>query len=68
METVTLWRWQVKQATGRWRLLAWRMTDELASAWMTREAKELRKVAGSAETHRPEPRGGGLMDRLGTLR
>ncbi|HWI15357.1 MAG TPA: hypothetical protein VNT02_13930 [Burkholderiales bacterium] len=68
METVTLWQWQVKQTTGRWRLLAWRMTEELAAAWMARQAKELRKVPGSAQVHQPERRTGGLMDRLGTLK
>ena len=66
MHTVTLWQWQIRQPSGRWRLLAWRMTDEDALAWASGEGKELRKVPGSERSYRPEHRTGGLMDKLGT--
>jgi hypothetical protein len=66
MDTVTLWQWQVQQPSGRWRLLAWRMTDEDAAAWGAQEGRTLRKVPGSAKTYRPERRTGGLMQALGT--
>jgi hypothetical protein len=66
METVTLWQWQIRQSTGRWRLLAWRMTDDDALAWAAGEGKELRKVPGSERIYQPERRTGGLMDKLGT--
>lgn len=67
MET-TVFQWQVRQPTGRWRLLAWRMSEELAGAWAAREGRALRKVPGSEEIRRVDPRPGGLMEALGTAR
>jgi hypothetical protein len=66
MDRITLWQWQVKQDNGRWRLLAWRMTEEDAAAWGRQTRRELRKVPGSAEVRQPESRTGGFMTHLGT--
>jgi hypothetical protein len=66
MESKTFWEWQVKDPSGRWRRLAWRMTEEVALEYAEREGKELRKVPGSAEIRQPDDRSGGLMSQLGT--
>jgi hypothetical protein len=67
-ETITLWHWQVRNPSGHWRRLAWRMTEDAAAQWAKTHDEELRKVPGSAETRTPEDRAGGLMTNLGTMK
>jgi hypothetical protein len=42
-----LWRWQKKNAKGRWVELRWTMEEEEAAQYAARHNVELRKVPGS---------------------
>jgi hypothetical protein len=47
---ITLHFWRRKDLhTGRWRVLAWKMTDDDARRWAAREGAEIEKVPNSEE-------------------
>lgn len=66
MNEITLWQWQVKEPSGRWRTLRWRMTEDQARDWSAREGREMRCVQNSAEVRDPIAGAGGMMEKLGT--
>ena len=47
---LTLYSWRRKdRLSGRWRILAWKMTEDDACRWAARESVELEKVPNSGE-------------------
>jgi len=47
---LTLNSWRRKDPrTGRWRVLAWKMTDENARQWAAKEGAEIEKVPNTEE-------------------
>ena len=49
--SIAVYSWRRKDPrTGRWRVPAWKMTDDDALRWAAREGAELERVAGSEET------------------
>ena len=47
---LTLYSWRRKDPhTGRWRLLAWKMTEDDARRWAAKESAELEKIPNSEE-------------------
>ena len=47
---LTLCSWRRKDPrTGRWRVLAWKMTEDDARRWASRESAELEKIPNSEE-------------------
>lgn len=58
--SIMLHSWRRKDPhTGRWRVLRWKMTEEDAKRWASKEGAELEKVLGSDET-RADVRGQGV--------
>jgi hypothetical protein len=53
--SITVYSWEEKQPSGRWRRLRWAMTDEDAVAYAERHKADLRKIEGSAEKRTPLP-------------
>ena len=48
--SITLYSWRRKDPrTGRWRKLAWKMSDEDAKRWAIREEAQIEKIPNSEE-------------------
>jgi hypothetical protein len=48
--SVALYSWRHKDpCTGRWRTLAWKMTEEGARRWAEREQAKIEKISNSGE-------------------
>lgn len=53
-QKIVLWKWRaVDSATGKWRILPHRMTEEQARQWSSSTGRRIERVEGSAEERTP---------------